>query len=432
VTAVRLLSFLPFFAQIPCPVGGAHQAKRSRRSRSIGPLTILFLFFALVGRAAQVTDTGSTGEIVLGMSTVLSGPSADLGKDMQRGILTGLERANRNGGVNKRKLQLIALDDGSVPDRAAANMRLLIAKENVVAIIGSVGTPTATVAVPLANDQKTLLFAPFSGGPIVRNNPPDRYVINFRASYEEETTATIDALIDIAGLKPEEIAFFTLKDGFAFSMGITALQRHGLKDPRTILHIVYERNTMAVEGAVADLLTAENTPRAVMMSGAYAPCAKFIRLCRESDLDPIFVSGSFVGSNSFATALGKTDARVIATQIVPYPFDDTVPVVRAYQADLRVLDPSASPGFTDLEGYIAARILTLALEKIQGSPTRDGVVDALEGLGQFDIGLGEPLCLSRTEHQASHRVWLTHLKERQFVPFQWSEIKDLSKSETPR
>ena len=48
------------------------------------------------------------------------------------------------------------------------------------------------------------------------------------------------------------------------------------------------------------------------------------------------------------------------------------------------MDPSASADFGDLEGYIAARILTLALEKIQGSPTREAVVDALEGLGQFD------------------------------------------------
>ena len=70
----------------------------------------------------------------------------------------------------------------------------------------------------------------------------------------------IDALIDIAGLKPEEIAFFTQRDEYddiGFAMGMTALQRHGLKDPGTILHVGYVRNTLAVEGAVADLLTAE-------------------------------------------------------------------------------------------------------------------------------------------------------------------------------
>ena len=95
------------------------------------------------------------------------------------------------------------------------------------------------------------------------------------------------------------------------------------------------------------------------------------------------------------------------------------------------MDPSASADFGDLEGYIAARILTLALGKIQGLPTREAVVDALEGLGQFDLGLAEPLHLSRTEHQASHRVWLTLLKEGRFAPFQWSDLKTLLKNEAP-
>jgi branched-chain amino acid transport system substrate-binding protein len=208
-----------------------------------------------------------------------------------------LERANRNGGVNHRKLRLIALDDGYEPARTAVNMRQLIEKDNVLAIIGNVGTPTATVAVPLANEQKTLLFAPFAGGPVLRNDPPDRYVVNFRASYGEETNAMIDALVDIAGLKPEEIAFFTQKDNSGFAMGMAALQRHGLKDPGAILHVGYARNALAVENAVADLLTAGTQPRAVMMFGVYPPCAKFIRLCRDSDLNPLFLNVSFVGSS---------------------------------------------------------------------------------------------------------------------------------------
>ena len=93
------------------------------------------------------------------------------------------------------------------------------------------------------------------------------------------------------------------------------------------------------------------------------------------------------------------------------------------------MNSSASASFGDFEGYIAARILTLALEKIQGPPTREAIVDALENLGIFDIGLGEPMHLSSTDHQASHRVWPTVLKEGRFLPFQWSDIKALFKDE---
>ena len=92
-----------------------------------GALTILLLLLLVLGsRPTQAAEANSPGEIVLGMSTVLTGAASDLGKDMQRGILAGFERANRTGGVSGRKLRLIALDDGYVPARTAVNMRQLI------------------------------------------------------------------------------------------------------------------------------------------------------------------------------------------------------------------------------------------------------------------------------------------------------------------
>jgi branched-chain amino acid transport system substrate-binding protein len=48
---------------------------------------------------------------------------------------------------------------------------------------------------------------------------------------------------------------------------MTVLQRHVLTDRKTILHLSYERNTLAV----AELLMAKNPPKAVVMIGAYAP-----------------------------------------------------------------------------------------------------------------------------------------------------------------
>jgi branched-chain amino acid transport system substrate-binding protein len=377
-------------------------------------------------------DSDSSSEIILGMSTVLSGPAAELGTEVRQGVQAGLDRANRSGGINGRRLRLVTLDDGYEPSRVVPNMRQLIQKEDVRAVICNVGTPTAIAALPITDEQRTLFFAPFTGAAILRNNPPDRYVINFRASYAEETGAMIDALIDIARLKPEAIAFFTQRDGYGdagFGGGIMALKKHGLKDEQAILHVRYERNTLAVENAVADLVFAETAPQAIIMVGTYAPCAKFIRLCQEAALDPLFLGVSFVGTSQLAKAMGKTESRVIITQVVPDPSASNIPIAHEYQVDLKLYDPSASPGYAGFEGYIAARILDLALGKISRWPTREAVVDALESLGRFDIGLGETLNLSPTEHQASHAVWPTLLQDGRFVPFQWPEIRNLVKKE---
>jgi ABC-type branched-subunit amino acid transport system substrate-binding protein len=330
--------------------------------------------------------------------------------------------------VNGHRLRLVALDDGYEPARTVPNMRQLLEKEKVLAVIGDVGTPTAIAALPIAIEQKTLFFAPFTGAGLLRKNPPDRYVINFRASYDEEIAAMIDALIDGSGLQPRDVAFFTQRDSYGdagFSGGIAALQRHGLQDANQVLHVRYERNTLAIENALATVIYAEHTPRAVVMVGAYGPCAKFIKLAHEAGLRALYLNVSFVGSNPLASELGPLEVPVVVTQVVPHPLDSEVPIVREYLADLKSFDSEMKPGFGALEGYIAARVMVAALERIPGEPTREGVIDALEGLGEFDLGLGKKMLLGPQQHQASHRVWPTMLRNGAFVPFSWVNITKL-------
>ncbi|NIA15647.1 MAG: ABC transporter substrate-binding protein [Nitrospiraceae bacterium] len=358
------------------------------------------------------------------MSTALGGPAASLGINMRTGVLAAFEEANRAGGISGRKLRLIALDDGYEPARTVPNMHKLIKQENVLAVVGNVGTPTAVAAIPIANENKTPFFGAFTGAGVLRKSPPDRYVINYRASYAEEAAAMVDALIKEAGMRPDEIAFFSQRDAYGdagFAGGLAALKRHGLEDEGAVAHGRYERNTLAVENALADILFHEPMAKAVIMVGAYAPCAEFIRLSKEHGLDAVFLNVSFVGAAPLLDALGEVGDGTIVTQVVPH-FESELPVVEEYRAALRAFDPSVPPTFGSLEGYIVARILCRALRTIDGMPTRETIVDALEGLGEFDVGLEEPLRLGPDEHQACHRVWHTVLRDGKVVPFDWSEL----------
>lgn len=394
----------------------------------------LLPFLVAVGMGAGLCFAQQQ-EIVLGMSTALTGPVADLGQNIRLGVLAGFDRANRTGGVRGRALRLVALDDGYEPARTAPNIHRLIEVENVLAVIGDVGTPTAIAALPITQEHKTLFFAGFTGAGALRQEPPARYVINYRASYAEEIEAMVESLLTRGGLKIEDIALFTQRDGYGnagYSAAIASLKRHGLTDENQVKHVGYQRNTLAVENALATLLYAEHPPRAVIMVGAYAPCARFITLAEESGLHALFLNVSFVGSESLAAALDSLPARVIVTQVVPQAVDASVPVVREYHEDLAKVDPHASPVCSGLEGYIAARLFVRALETIPSLPTREGVVDALERLGEFDLGLGAPLKLDARNHQASHRVWPAVYENGRFVPFQWENVGQLLSPEAQR
>ena len=169
--------------------------------------------FALAILLSPVIGETSELQIKIGMSTALSGPAQSLGEGMKTGIEVYLERINQEGGVHDRKLKLVTIDDGYVPEAAAANMMTLIDKDKVLAVVGNVGTPTAKVAVPIAIDKKTLLFGAFTGAGILRPDPPSRYVINYRASYVQETAAMVRGLLK-QGILPYQIAIFSQNDAY--------------------------------------------------------------------------------------------------------------------------------------------------------------------------------------------------------------------------
>jgi ABC-type branched-subunit amino acid transport system substrate-binding protein len=392
----------------------------ARASRILAPTFL----FAAAAVPAQNTQP-ARGDLVLGMSTALSGPSADLGNKMLDGVNAALAEVERAGGIRGRRVRLISMDDGYEPDRTGPNVRRLVENDHVLAIVGDVGTPTAVAALPIANASGTPFYGAFSGAGLLRKTPPDHGVVNYRASYAEETRAMVDALIEHAGLACSEIAFFTQRDAYGdagIAGGVEALKSHGLKDESKVLHLRYERNTVAVEKAVADVLLADPPPRAIIMVGTYRPCSTFIRLARENGLDALFLNVSFVGSLSLLRELGDKGEGVIITQVVPH-FEADLPIVNEYRAALKALDPAKPPEFISLEGYVSTRILCRALATIETEPDREGVLRALEGLGTFDIGLGESLHLSPEAHQACHRVWPTVIHRDRIQPFEWSDLK---------
>lgn len=368
----------------------------------------------LTATAPGVTAT----DITLGMSAPFSGPSKELGRGMQIGIETYLRHLNETaGGVHGRKVKLLALDDGYEPDRCVTTMKEMIDKRAVFAFAGNVGTPTAQVAVPIALENKRVFFGALTGAGVVRRDPPDRYVFNYRASYAEETAAIVQHLLTIRGVKPEEIAVFAQNDGYGdagFGGVAKALRKVGY-DSKQIVRVSYERNSMDLDAAVKGLLEHKARIKAVVMVPTYRQAAAFIKRIKDGGMDPIFTSVSFVNSDALAEALRELGPKyadgVIVTQVVPF-FGSGSTGVLEYRDRLSRYFPAEQPGFVSLEGYIAARVLCAALEKAGPELTTEKLVDALETIQGLDFGIGTRMSFGPSEHQASHKVWAATLDSK--------------------
>jgi branched-chain amino acid transport system substrate-binding protein len=361
-------------------------------------------------RVSGVTDT----EIVFGMSAPFSGPAKELGRGMKTGIDLAFAAANEAGGVNGRKLKLVALDDGYEPERTRTVMKDLADTRNVFGFIGNVGTPTAEVAVPFTLEKRMLFFGPFTGAGLLRRDPPDRYVFNFRASYAEETAATVKYLVDVRRILPDEIAVFAQQDGYgdAGFNGVAKMLRKYNRNPDRALRVGYKRNTSDVGEAVETLLKSRHPVRAVVMVATYKAAAKFIEKVKAERPDIAFSNVSFVGSQALADELmmygGKVAEGVIVTQVVPLPHSKATAVLK-YQELLPKYSLGEKPDFVSLEGYLAAGLLIEGLKRAGPDFTTESLVDALEGMRGVDLGVGATMAFGMSEHQASHKVWGTML-----------------------
>jgi ABC-type branched-subunit amino acid transport system substrate-binding protein len=355
----------------------------------------------------------SDNEILLGMSAPFSGPARDLGREMEVGIRAYLRHVNSQGGIAGRKITLITLDDGYEPDRALANMKELHDRHKVFAVIGNVGTPTAEKTLPYALQKKVLFFGAFTGAKLLRNDPPDRYVFNYRAGYEEETAGIMAYLVDVKKIRPQQVAVFAQEDGYgdAGFRGVARMVRKYKGDPEHILRVGHARNSVKVDKAVAEVLRHPEI-RAVVMVSTYRPAARFIQRVKAARPAMIFTNVSFVGSDSLAeelTELGPKFAKgVIVTQVVP-PIDSESSAVIKYREHLRTYYPSERPGFVSLEGYIDAVLFVEALRKAGEDLTTDTLIQALESIRDLDLGIGTKITFGPSEHQGSHKVWGTRL-----------------------
>jgi ABC-type branched-subunit amino acid transport system substrate-binding protein len=355
-------------------------------------------------------------EIRFGMVMPFAGPEKERGRLIKLGIEAAFNRANEAGGVNTRMLKLVTADDAYDPGRTLAAMKQLYEKDGVFGYIGNIGTATAAVAVPYALERRALFFGAFTGANVVRHDPPDRYVFNYRPSYAEETHATVQYLVKIRRLQPKQIAVFAQDDalGDAGYAGVAkAFRSFGLNDS-AILRVKYPRNTISVDDAV-NQLKAQKTPiRAIIMVATTRAAAKFIE--KTHDLMPglIYANVSAVGASALASELMLLGPRytdgVIVTQTVP-GVSGYSSLVLDYKNALAKYFPGEAPDYTSLEGYISATILIQGLTRVGPTFDTEKLVDTLENLRNIDLGLGANLGFSRAEHQASHKIWGTALDE---------------------
>jgi ABC-type branched-subunit amino acid transport system substrate-binding protein len=359
----------------------------------------------------------TTDSITVGMSAPFSGGPRSLSEGMKLGIEVAFAEANAAGGVHGRQLKLVALDNGYDEKRAVDTTRDLIENRHVFGLIGSVGTPTVKAVLPYVNQNKVLLFGPLTGSPVTRNDPPDRYVFNVRASYQQETSQMVNYLIKVSHLPAKSIVVFAQNDSFGdagYEGAVKTLRKLGFSGEP--LRVGYDRNTVDVGEAAARVLT-YNTANAkaggvhavIAVATATASAAFTARI---ASVGATVLNVSFVDASQLALEFHDhwpgVGAGVIVTQVVPH-YDSSATGVIHYREALKLHAPDKSPGFASLEGYVVGALFAEGLRRAGPNVDTERAIDALEKIQDFDLGTGGAYSFGVSKHQASQHVWGTML-----------------------
>ncbi len=365
------------------------------------------LFPGMLWAEQGVSDT----EIKFAQVAALDGAAGALGTGIRSGILAAFEEANANGGVHGRQIALESFDDRYEPDLSVEHLTKVIQSNDFLGLVGPVGTPTSAATQPIATEAEMPFIGPMTGAGFLRNADLGN-IFNVRATYHAEVEAWMQYLVDQEGMK--NIALLYQDDGFG-RVGLdavnVALEKRGMEVSATG---TYTRNTVAVKKALLTIKKAK--PDAVVMVGAYKPVAEFIKLSKKLKFSPTFVNISFVGSAALSAELGESGENVIVSQVVPFPWDDSIEVVAQYQAALQDAFPGEEPGFVSLEGYLTGRLTIEALKAAGKDLDRASFLKALSDLRDVEVG-GLNMSFGPNDNQGLDSVFLTRItKSGTFEP----------------
>jgi branched-chain amino acid transport system substrate-binding protein len=328
----------------------------------------------LVAAAAQ-----AAGEpLVVHHIGPFTGVLASSNTEAMDGARLHLAATNAGGGVAGRPVQLQTLDDGQDPKRSEALLAELVAGKKLLALMMPRTTPSMEAMLPAVAANGIPVIGPQTGASFV-NDPPKREVFTLRASYQKEAERAIRQQHSIGvrsfGLLLADDAF-----GRDTLVGIERVMKELQIQPVAVARLDNRKADVAEPVRVL----AAQRPQVVMLVSSAKAAAAFIQAYRALGINSTFISLSNTSNNDYLAALGTQARGAIVMQVMPSPYSATTALAREYTAAAAAQKQPVS--YAGLYGFASAKLLVLGLQRAGRDPTPAKLIQALEELGDIDLG----------------------------------------------
>jgi branched-chain amino acid transport system substrate-binding protein len=324
----------------------------------------------------------AANEIKIGQTADFSSVASAQMKDFNAGALAAIAAANQAGGIRGQSIKLVSLDDALNAEKASANARHLIDKENVVALFGSRGTDPSEAVMKVAEASQVPLIAPISGADTVRKS---KYTFPVRAGYRTE----IDGILKQLALAPTRLAVLVQDDKFGNPLAeFIQVQAKKIASIQVVSVVRFARKETNLHAQADSILG--RAPSAVIALCNPASCQAFTKeiLAMTTNTDrqrPTIYQTSISDIYADFAKLGPTSVQGNAfAQVFPDPNRSFSAINKDYKTAMA--RTKATINYRSFEGYVSARVLIESLKRARSSSSA-AVFEALEGMdGGLDLG----------------------------------------------
>jgi branched-chain amino acid transport system substrate-binding protein len=358
-----------------------------------------------------VTDT----EIVIGSHTDLVGATAIWGVGSMNGARMRFDAVNAAGGVHGRRIRFVVEDAQYQVPRAIQAANKLINRDRVFALLLSVGTPMNNAVMTQQFEAGVPNIFPVTGA---RSMVEPLHPMKFtqRGIYYDEIRAAVKYFIEERGKEKICVVYQDTEYGqeileavqdqlAAMSLPLTETSAHHPTQTEFTAAILRLRR------AGCDL---------VLMGTVHRDTILVLDAARKMG----WTDTAWVGNNAtYAQAIADAEAGdgyyAFVHMARLYADDEMSPPVRAWW-DGYVATFNQEPDLAAMEGFRAADVLVLALERAGPALTLEGFLAALEGIDDYTDIFGYRLSFGPQKHSGASESVLSQVQNRRWVKLEQS------------
>ncbi|KQT02947.1 MULTISPECIES: ABC transporter substrate-binding protein [unclassified Bradyrhizobium] len=368
-------------------------------------------------------------EVKIGQTMPYSGPASSFAA-IGRAMTAYFRKVNDEGGVNGRKINLISLDDSYSPPKAVEQTRRLVKSDEVLAIVGTFGSPTNFAIQKYLNAKKVPGL--FLGTGANRVSEPANYPWSMGWQPNNHAKGVIYAKYVLKERPNAKIAVLYQNDDFGrdYAKGF----RDGLGDKAAsmiVKELSYEISEPTVDSQVltlkaagADVFLDISTPKFT---------AQAIKKMAETKWEALHLLSDAAGSiSSTLVPAGLENSKGVIT--VAFRKDPNDPAwaddagMKDYLAFMKQYMPDANPSETyHVFGYATAQTLVHVLKNCGDDLTRENLMKQAASIKDLELPMMLPGIKLNTS--ATRYTPMSQEQLMQFDGTRWKPIGEVIDAE---